>query len=433
MAPFCACEGGVGIRVHTLLLVLLCTAASCSAANCETTRFYCNSTLWACLRGIEDKCGCLAAHWTCVEAAQCVNAVVASECAMHTRQLRCAIYTCPQETAREESGSGWIIALSLFCASFAALLALVGFIVWRRHWYVPVWTRATDTIRHTKLLHLHPKAPPLPLQQVVVLPEDAEIADMISVAAPIRLALVKDPARAYSPKYVLGVENTNSAAQKPPGIVEADKALASAKSTLDDVSTLAAETQAQIDSMKLSIADLLVQEKEKLVLRLAVGEQAAAALERERSPEACPHPRDSPNVKSRAVPAYIPVPASRITINAHGEACAPKNPIEVLLGRRVAGGAAAGDGGDSPSPTNDRRYHRSPMRCEFAERETREQEWVSGGPSRTLLSYSAAAQPRSSPSATRSVPAFVPMAAKRPPSPPIGEPPRLRRTDFALY
>lgn len=112
---------------------------------CVVHRFYCNDTMWRCLRGAApNKCGCLNTFWDCLERqASCMQSDDALLCNSRSRSLLCTETNCPIEArSRVVAGSGYIVALIFFILSLCAFIAALVYVLGRRN-LLPFGLRAS--------------------------------------------------------------------------------------------------------------------------------------------------------------------------------------------------------------------------------------------------------------------------------------------------
>lgn len=270
--------------------------------SCKRGIFFCNSTYWTCLRSNPDRCGCLQTFWGCVsQLSVCTapEAELSDSCGTDSRRLHCE-GICPTATSITESGIGWIVALSLFLGAVAMFIGAVLVIAQQRGWLTGLVVQGSLIAKNAGF-KINPKSPPLPLQSIVM-PPDAEIADMIIVTQQQKDAT--SPPKKKTTTIVTVGDRESYDPTKPTPL---DHAIDASIKELDVVNSASAVVDNELRELRVMIADMVKKEADNVALDFAVGSGNAKQLRRERSTSVespssgfpSPSPQRSHNASSR--------------------------------------------------------------------------------------------------------------------------------------
>lgn len=280
-------------------------AVGCSADNITACAF----SYADCLKKESAKCPCLDEFWDCATAAfpSCAaDDVFATSCAHDAQSLRCDSPPCSAIAAREETGTGWIAALSIFCVSLAALAIAVAVIVRFRSRARIAASQPVFGTTAVRAAQLPIAPPPLPIKQAGDGSiQKAPIGDAVTRNDVLANAAVREGEDVKAKPIDVIVDTgdvDNELVPASPGVVawirsrrrtRGQPARDDDNSSEDDlhpnkqqsvasirvVEAEADRLEAEMREMQRQILALFESEKPRLALDLAVGERNARWLE----------------------------------------------------------------------------------------------------------------------------------------------------------
>lgn len=244
-----------------LLFVVGAPFAAEAAVSCNVTQFYCDSSYDACLRGVDQKCTCVANFWACLGSA-CRTAELGYRCGWDARRLRCDANICPPLPTIEVAGSAWVAALVIFLLMLCIFCGVVVFVGRKREWWGRVRFSATY-VASVAGLPVKVREPPLPLAGIT-LPAEAELPELMGLESKMRGEKLERQRRRE--------KEDREADSDVERNMEVELAKVTAESDLLEQET---------SRLQRDIMDMIAKHNDTMALELAVGEGNAAALQRQ--------------------------------------------------------------------------------------------------------------------------------------------------------